>query len=137
MTALLAGFIAGYAMGLLSLAFIATHLPTLLRLSGPLHARFPPRTSLPLLIVAVTLLSQVLWGLVGLGLGALYWALRADASGGLGSPSLGFTAAMLVAGAIFLALLWALTPTGWRRAAPAAAIFVGLFGWLLPHLAEA
>ncbi len=137
MEALLAGFFAGYAMGVFSLALLATQVHALAGWTAPLQRRFPHGASLPWITTALALAGQALWGLIGLLFGGAYWALSDNASGGLGSPSLGFTVGVLALSAFAFAAAWALRPASWRGATFAALLFAGLFGWFLPHLAEA
>ena len=136
MEALLAGGVAGQAMGVVLVALFADRA---LSLSAPIRraqSRFPEGTSLPLLTAGLALLVQASWALLGVGLGAIYWGVRGDAADGLGSPAWGYTLAMIGAGALAAGAATMVQPSWWRRAALAALAFVALFGWLLPHLGQ-
>ncbi len=136
MESLLAGLIAGAAMGMASTALVASIVAGSARFARSLHDRYPDQP-LPLLGIAVTLGTQAAWGAIGLGLGAIYWAIRGDAQAGAGSPAWGFSLTIaLLAGLALLFALAARLPAG-RRLALLAILFAGLFGWLLPNLAEA
>jgi hypothetical protein len=136
MESLLAGLIAGAAMGLIATAFIASILVESVSASGRLRNRFPEQ-SLSLVAVAGTLGAQAIWAAIGLGMGAIYWAIRDNAQSGAGSPAWGFTLTIaLLAGLVVMFAFAARLPAG-RRVAVLAMVFVGVFGWLLPNLAEA
>lgn len=136
MESLLAGFVAGYALGLFALGLLATSPHTLIAASRRLQGQFPDNATLPAVFAGFTLTLQASWGVFGLLFGAIYWALR-DTGGGLGSPSLAYTVAMLVLAVGGTAAVWTVQPAWTRRALVSAIYFAGLFGWLLPHLAEA
>ena len=141
MESLLAGLIAGAAMGMASTAIVASIVAGSARFARSLHDRYSdgrhPDQPLPLLAIAVTLGTQAAWGAIGLGLGAIYWAIRDDAQAGAGSPAWGFSLTIaLLAGLALLFALAARLPAA-RRLALLAILFAGLFGWLLPNLAEA
>ena len=136
MESLLAGFVAGYALGLFALGLLATSPQTVIAWGHRLQAQFPDKASLPAVFAGFTLTVQASWGVFGLIFGAIYWALR-DTGGGLGSPSLAFTVAMLVLAGGGALAAWTVQPAWTRRALVTAVFFAGLFGWLLPHLAEA
>ena len=136
MESLLAGLIAGAAMGMASTALVASIVAGSARIARSLHEQRPDQP-LPLLAIAVTLGTQAAWGAIGLGLGAIYWAIRDDAQAGAGSPAWGFSLTIaLLAGLALLFALAARLPAA-RRLALLAILFAGLFGWLLPNLAEA
>lgn len=136
MESLLAGLIAGAAMGLISTAFVASIIVESTALATSLRERFPDQP-LPMLAVAATLGSQAAWAAVGLGLGAIYWAIRDDAQSGAGSPAWGFSLTIgLLAVLVLLFAIAARLPAP-RRIALLVIAFIGVFGWLLPNLAEA
>ena len=136
MESLLAGLIAGAAMGMASTAIVASIVAGSARFARSLHDQYSDQP-LPLLAIAVTLGTQAAWGAIGLGLGAIYWAIRDDAQAGAGSPAWGFSLTIaLLAGLALLFALAARLPAA-RRLALLAILFAGLFGWLLPNLAEA
>lgn len=87
-------------------------------------------------ILAVVVALYLVWAAVGALTGLLNAALdRAVPGGGLGSPNLVFTSALLCL-SVLLTVPAALV---FRRSAPAigaiGAAFAGLFGWALPYFA--
>ena len=136
MESLLAGFVAGYALGLLALVLLAASPQTLINWGRRMQAQFPDNATLPAAFAGVALVAQTGWGIVGLVFGAIYWALR-DTGGGLGSPSLAFTIAVLVFAIGGAVAAWTVQPAWKRRVLVSAIFFAVVFGWFLPHLAEA
>ena len=136
MESLLAGLIAGAAMGLVATAFIASIVVQSTAAAARARDRFPQQP-LPMIAVAGTLGAQAAWAAIGLGLGSIYWAIRDNAQSGAGSPAWGFTLTItLLAFFVVLLAIAARLPAP-RRIALLAVVFVGAFGWLLPNLAEA
>lgn len=136
MESLLAGLIAGAAMGLVATAFVASIAVQSAALSGNLRDRYP-RQPLPLLAIATTLGVQAGWAAIGLLFGAIYWAIRDDAQSGAGSPAWGFSLTIALLALLIVTFALAARLPAARRLALLALVFVGLFGWLLPNLAEA
>lgn len=137
MEALLAGYVAGVAMGLVALGLYAPQVVGQRELLRGLQGRFPSGTSLPLLTAAGALFVQSLWSLLGLALGGVYWAIQARAQDGLGSPAWGFSLTMLALALLAAAAAVTVQPAWWRRVGLNALLFAAAFGWLLPNLAEA
>ncbi len=137
MASLLAGFVAGYAMGLLVMGLLTAQVLGLQGWVRDFQRRFPQGTPLPMLTAALALGLQATWAIVGVVFGVAYWAIRADAANGLGSPAWGFTVVVLAIGAVAVAAATLVQPQWWRKATLTALCFVALFGWLLPNLAEA
>lgn len=136
MESLLAGLIAGAAMGLVATAFIASIAVQSAALTGNVRDRIA-RQPLPLLAVAATLGVQAGWAAIGLAFGAIYWAIRDDAQSGAGSPAWGFTLTIALLALLLVTFALAARAPAGRRLAVLALLFIGLFGWLLPNLAEA
>ena len=94
--------------------------------------RVPPMT----MMMGMLVLAYPTWAVIGIALGLLYRASSNEATtGGLGSPNLGFTAAVTLA-----AIVLSLPPAVLLRrvlagVAAMAFAFAGVFGWLLPLLA--
>ena len=136
MESLLAGLIAGATMGMIATAFIASIVVESTAAAARLRDRFPEQP-LSMIAIAGTLGAQAAWAAIGLGLGSIYWAIRDNAQSGAGSPAWGFSLTIaLLAALVVLFTLAARLPAG-RRIAVLAIIFVGVFGWMLPNLAEA
>lgn len=137
MEGVLAGFVAGAAMGLLSVALGAVALVQHPGRLEALHTRFPAGTSLAMLMTGLSLATQAGWGLVGLAVGGVYAGIEGNAQDGLASPAWGFSVFFLVLATLGAASATLVQPSWWLRAVVAGAIFAGLFGWMLPNLAEA
>ena len=94
--------------------------------------RVPPMT----MMMGMLVLAYPTWTVIGIALGLLYRASSNEATtGGLGSPNLGFTAAVTLA-----AIVLSLPPAVLLRRVLAGVVamafaFAGVFGWLLPLLA--
>lgn len=135
MAGVLAGWIAGYALSITS-TVVLTYLAmreSSRTLAERLIAREVPG---PLLAVPISIGNVLVWTAAGLLLGAVYDIGDFDAAAdGLGSPSLGFTLAMLTLAAAPLVVLSVLWPRDWWVWLLACAPFAAAFGWLLPHLA--
>ncbi len=137
MESLLAGLIAGAAMGLVATAFVASIAVESPRLAQSLRNRVSQRTPLPTLTVAAALAGQGAWALLGLLFGGVYWAIRDDAQSGAGSPAWGYTLAIVLLALLLLAMARLARARAPRRLTVLALLGVASFGWLLPHLAEA
>ncbi len=104
---------------------------------GRLEQWFPRGTRLPMVTVGLTLAFQAAWSVAGVVVGGIYWAIRDNAASGLGSPAWGFSVGMTVLAGSGLAIAWTWRRPPGRSALLGAITFAALFGWLLPHLAEA
>jgi hypothetical protein len=130
-----AGFVAGYGLALITTPILAWMMFRV-RASSELLTRMFPREA-PLVAVAMLLHGMLTFALtlLGLILGLVLLAMK-DADGGLGSlnwPFTLFVAALTLAGvAPVFAIFWPF------RVAIAAytVLFVAVFGWLMPYLAE-
>ncbi|HJN93341.1 MAG TPA: hypothetical protein QGF05_11545 [Dehalococcoidia bacterium] len=137
MEALLAGFVAGLAMGILAVALLGAEIVRHPKAIQQFHGRFPKGTSLPQLMAGMALSLQAGWGAVGMVVGAAYSAIQSNAQNGLGSPAWGFTLFFLILALMGLASVLLINPSWWRRGLFSAVVFAGAFGWMLPNLAEA
>lgn len=135
MAALIAGWLAGAAMAMLTTASAAA-LALRARDSALVERWIAREVPATLLAVPVFAGAVVVWTLIGLGAGVIYevadMAARPD---GLGSPSAAFTIAAAALGIAPALLLGIIQPRLWWLWGAHAAAFAGLFGWLLPHLA--
>jgi hypothetical protein len=141
MEALLAGWIAGYAV---SVVFTLAGTLLLARRPTP-DAVAPAPASSPApglrasrlgVAVAVSIGGFLGWTLVGLVLGAAYDAAGGNARAALGSPAIEFTAVVVAVTAIVTATAsLVLRRVAWQVVAIASTA-AACFGWLLPNLAD-
>jgi hypothetical protein len=130
-----AGFVAGYGLALVTTPLLA-YVMFRVRAGSELFMRMFPREA-PLVAVAMLvhgMLTFVLT-LLGLVLGLVLLAME-DAPGALGSQNWPFTlfvAAMALAG---VAPIFALFRPFRRAIAAYSLLFVAIFGWLMPYLAD-
>ena len=135
MAALIGGAIAGYVMSMLT-SVAVTYLVFRAR-DDELVERWVARdVPGPLLLVPILTASVLGWVFVGLVASIIYEVADLGAQpDGLASPSAVFTIIAVVfsiAPALLLAILW---PRLWWMWVALGLPCVGLFGWLLPHLA--
>ncbi len=135
MEALIAGVIAGYVMAMLSGVAIA-FLVFRARDSALVQRWVDRDVPAPLLLIPILTGSALSWVFVGLVAAIIYEVAELGAQpDGFGSPSAAFTVVAVVlslAPAIALGILW---PRLWWMWVALAVPCLGLFGWLLPHLA--
>jgi hypothetical protein len=132
-----AGFVCGYALALVSAPLIAFALLRL-RPRAPLLARAVPE-QVPVVALTVVLFSFtfVLWTGLGIVLGLILMGLEDRVpEGGLGSPSLAFTIIIVFVSAAAFTPAVVLLRSGRRYVIASAVVFLGVFGWLMPYLAQ-
>jgi hypothetical protein len=133
----LAGFICGYALALGSAPLVAL---ALLRLRSrvPTVARaVPEQVPVVALTVVIFGFTFLLWSALGIVFGLTLKGLEERApEGGLGSPSLAFTLVIVFACAVACIPPALMLRSGRRYVIAAAVVFVGVFGWLMPYLAQ-
>jgi len=134
---MLAGFVAGLAMGILAMALMGAEIVRHPKAIEQFHGRFPKGTSLPQLMAGMAVSVQAGWGAVGMVVGAAYSAIQSNAQDGLGSPAWGFTLVFVIVAVMGLASVVLINPSWWRRGLFSAVLFALAFGWMLPHFAEA
>ena len=135
---LFAGSLTGYAMALVFTGAAARLVVAARSRFTFLSRAIAPNLGAVMLAVPISILSFLVWTLVGILLGLIYRAaVQAVSWEGLGSPNWPFTLGILIVGLLFPAVVF----YGWRavrwEVAVITASFVGLFGWALPHAAEA
>lgn len=135
MAQVFAGFVAGYGLALLTTPMLA-YLLFRVRAGSELLLRIFP-TEAPMVAVAMLIHGALTFTLTALGivLGLVLLAMK-DADGALGSENWPFTlfvAAMTLAG---VAPLFALLRPLRRGIAAYSLLFVAIFGWLMPYLAD-
>lgn len=129
--AVIAGWVAGYAMAIastLALSFLAWR-----EREGAWLERFAAREMNPaLLSVPIFLFASVAWTMAGLGAGSAYRLAGLDDERW---PGASFYAAVLGVAALPLPVLLLLWPRYWWMWLGMSALFLGLFGALMPALA--
>ena len=137
MSEVLAGFVCGYILALLSAPLVAV-LIVRLRPRVPFLARAAPE-QVPVVTLTVVLFgfTFIFWTALGMVLGLILMGLEDRApEGGLGSPSLAFTL-IIVLVSVAACIPAAVLPRPARRyVLVSALVFVGVFGWLMPYLAQ-
>jgi len=132
----MAGFVCGYALAVVSAPLVAV---ALLRLRShvPFLAVAVPG-NVPVVALAVFLFwfNMLLWTALGMvfGLALLGFEDRAP-EGGVGSPNLAFTLFAVFWSVVAFAPVAMLMKPARRYVFAAALAFAGVFGWLMPHLA--
>ncbi len=132
----MAGMAGGYAMALLTTA-AATYLLVGAMNSGRLERWIDSGVPKPLIAVQIMVGATALWILLGTGLAALYlggdFAAR---TGGLGTPSLAFTAIVIALAIAPLPLAFVVNRSRWWMWLGLALSFAAIFGWILPLAGE-
>jgi hypothetical protein len=133
----LAGFVCGYILALLSAPLVAV-LIVRLRPRVPFLARAAPE-GVPVVALTVVLFgfTFIFWTGLGMVLGLILMGLENRApEGGLGSPSLAFTLIIVLVSAAACIPAAVLPRPARRYVLASALVFVGVFGWLMPYLAQ-
>jgi hypothetical protein len=133
----LAGFVCGYALALVSTPLIALAMMRM-RSQVPVLARaVPERVPMVALTVVLFWFTFLLWTLIGLVFGLILSGFEERVPrGGLGSPNLAFTLVVVVWSVVAFAPIAVLLRPARRYVAASALAFVAVFGWLMPYLAE-
>ncbi len=136
MTAILAGWAAGYLMAIVSTVALVYLVMGVGNGGAFLNKWVDPEVSRGLLAVPIFLGATIAWTMVGLAFGAIYEAADfASKPNALGSPSWPFTLIIVVLAWLPLGPLVILARRRWRLWCGMAVVFVGSFGWLMPQLA--
>lgn len=135
MNAVLAGWIAGYAMSLattFALVFVLVRMPR----GGWIDRTLGREAPVGLLAVPISIGGMLVWTILGLVL-ALLWVAGGfeQKAAGLGSPSWEFTADIAALAVLPLPVLVAFARRYWLVWLALSALFAGLFGWAMPLLA--
>jgi FtsH-binding integral membrane protein len=132
-----AGFICGYMLALVSAPLVAVFIVRL-RPRVPLLSRAVPE-QVPMVALTVVLFwfTFLLWTALGIVLGLILMGFEDRMpEGGLGSPSLAFTILIIFVSAMAFTPPAVLLRPARRHVIVAALIFLVVFGWLMPYLAE-
>lgn len=133
-----AGFVTGYGMALIFTGLVALMLVEARSRIPFLAKAIAPNISAVALTVPISLIAFLLWTAIGMLLGLLYrYTLEEAPGGGLGSPNLLYTVLIIsFAGLTLATIVAAFRRLPWQVAAMGLS-FIALFGWVLPHLAQA
>ena len=137
MSEVLAGFVCGYILALLSAPLVAI-LIVRLRPRVPFLARAAPE-QVPVVTLTVVLFgfTFIFWTALGIVLGLILMGFEDRMpEGGLGSPSLAFTLLIIFVSAVAFTPPAVLLRPARHYVLGAALVFLGVFGWLMPYLAE-
>ncbi len=134
MAALLSGFVAGAAVGVLGLGVfgpLLVSVPT----THWLRRQFPDPSNWVMVSLGAAFAAQAGCAVLGLLLGLIYLNVADGGARGLGSPSWQYTAGVILCVALLALGAVAWLPWLWRRFAVVALVAAGCFGWMLPHMA--
>ena len=134
MEAVIAGWVAGYAMSMLStLAIVFLAVKSDLGAVG----RWFPDTKPMFIALPASMGTVLIWTIIGLVIGSLYDVLELrDQANFLGGPSGPLLAGLGVMAVLPLPFLLLVLRRYWWLWCGLSASFVGLFGWLMPLSAE-
>jgi hypothetical protein len=133
----LAGFVCGYALALISTPLVALAMMRMRSQVPVLAIAVPERVPLAALTVVLFWFTFLFWTLIGLVFGLILSGFEDRVpQGGLGSPNLAFTLLVVLWSAVAFAPVAVLLRAARRYVAAAALVFLGVFGWLMPYLAE-
>jgi hypothetical protein len=132
-----AGFVCGYALALVSAPLVAFLIVRLRPRVPRLALAVPEQVPVVALTVVLFWFTFLLWTGLGIVLGLILMGMEHRApEGGLGSPSLAFTLIIVFASAVAFIPPAVLLRSGRRYVIASAVVFLGVFGWLMPYLAE-
>jgi hypothetical protein len=135
MGAIIAGWVAGYAMSLVTTVALV-YLAFQFRMHPAVERRVDPEVPGLLLAVPISTGAAIAWTLVGVLLGMLYHLGELESQrGGLGSPSMPFSVSMLIVSLFPVPPLLAVAWRFWWLWLGLSFSFAALFGWMLPILA--
>lgn len=136
MAEVFAGFIIGFALSLAVAPLGAIALIRSNDRTGFAQRIAPPGTNVMALSVAVHFAAMLVFTMIGLLLGMLLAGLNGRRpDNGLGSPNVAYTLIVVALTAVIMTPTL-VVPAMRRWCLPVALLFVVLFGWALPWLAE-
>jgi hypothetical protein len=137
MSEVLAGFICGYVLALVSAPLVAVLIMRLRARVPRLALAVPEQVPVVALTVVLFWFTFLLWTGLGIVLGLILMGLEDRApESGLGSPSFAFTLIIVLASAAAFTPPAVVLRSGRRYVVVAALVFLGVFGWLMPYLAQ-
>ena len=133
--------IAGATSGLLMASIVVAVGPIMLfalaRAPSPAFQSMLDRVSPMALMMALVVLAFPTWSVVGAVMGLLYRTSTIEApGGGLGTPNLVYTLAIVIVALAVVAPLAFLLRRVLAGLAVMTLTFIGVFGWLLPFFAQ-
>ena len=135
MAAVIAGWIAGYAMAILTtfaLTFLAVKSPDL----GAMKRWFPEMNPL-LIAIPASILTTLTWTMAGLGFASAYELLDLGTkNAALGAPSGPFLIGIAAIGLMPLPFLLLVLRRFWYIWLVMSLSFIGIFGWFMPIMAR-
>jgi len=133
----LAGFVCGYILALVSAPLVAIALVRLRSQVLVLARAVPEQVPVAALAVVLFWFTFLLWTAVGMLFGFVLRGFEDRVpQGGLGSPSLAFTLFVIFCSLVAFAPVAVLLRAARRYVAALAVVFLAVFGWLMPYLAE-
>ena len=136
MSYVIAGATSGLLMASVFVGVVPIMLFTLAKDPSPAFQAVLGRVPPLALMMSVVVLAYPTWSVVGAATGLLYRVSATEApGGGLGSPNLLFTSAILVVGVMVALPLVLLLKRVAIGVAALTLTFVGVFGWALPFFA--
>ena len=137
MSEVLAGFVCGYALALVSAPLVAFLIIRLRPRVPRLALAVPQQVPVVALTVVLFWFTFLVWTGLGIVFGLILMGLEDRApEGGLGSPSLAFTLIIVLVSAAACIPAAVMLRSGRRYVIAAAVVFLGVFGWLMPYLAQ-
>jgi len=134
--AVIGGWAAGYVMAILS-TFALTYLAFQPGPQKLVQRRIDPAVPGLLLAVPISIGTTLIWTMAGLVLASAYvLGGFEDKPGALGAPSWQFALIMAILALLPLPVLAVLSSRLWWLWLTMSLAFAGLFGWMMPLLAE-
>ena len=133
----LSGVIAGLSMGTVFLGVAIFTLYSNPDTYNRLSARLPQGISPTMVMLSLVIALPPLWGILGAFAGLAYNLVGSSfPHAGLGSPNFVFTLAILLLAALATLVLFVIRRKMIRMGLIMATAFAGIFGWILPLLAN-
>ena len=135
MEGIIVGSTCGIIIGLIVIGITPVMIISQTNMPANLNKYLKTHSSLTQLFLPLTFLIQVILAIIGLIIGVLYSFLPSSISLiGLGSPNYIFSMGiMLLSIMIFLPFLLLLR-SAWKGITIIQISFIGIFGWVLPHV---
>ena len=133
----LVGLIAGLSMGTVFLGAVIFTLYSNTDTYNRLSARLRQGISPTVVMLSIVIAMPLLWGILGAFAGLAYNLVSSSfPHAGLGSPNFVFTLAILLLAALATLVLFIIRRKMIRMGLIMTIAFAGIFGWILPLLAN-